>query len=558
VLSREHESKHIRKIFAMQPIQHAHVYVKRQDKLTSNTAAVSGARVRKVISNDPYQFTSAGHQLTYIDNAIEQLNKNYKRTLSAIRQRIRQVQKKTKSSDIPKDDFEVPIRRMTARPATELPIRHFISNSDELPVRRFPSNSDEKHRFSIAEMTARTHRLNEIIIQSSNIITWSTKIVARSKGQYNTIASGIEKRIKTMKAKQQPELLAPRKRELAFSEYLKTISGTAHGSKQIGNKGHEELLQHLGNIESRQIRRKTEIVVRRSTAILRVKVDKLQAGISKVQEELRKALKHIDQLQMFTHAANHRAFEVYGLHIALRLRLGKMILYRQKRQNGDRQSKMAFGRLETRLLELRAYDEELFSGASVTSSQQTRERLAQLELQNEVQRSLVLSTQFGEQLRGTRPLVKWRHRKTKNETNPRHTTNTPALYIRYRRNRGRTTVSPVYRKPRRISLHSIRYHDARLKQRPVPRTERARPRRSAQVAAEKKESDRSKLLDTVSSWLEGGEAATPSKEVEVARRPFGSKAFESDIQETVMQEDGLALLTKTMGKGRDSGRKRRQ
>jgi hypothetical protein len=487
----------------------------------ANDAPVSGIRVRKIVPRESHQFTSANDQLKSIVDAFRHVSADYNHVVFAIRKRTRQSLKKTRDHKKTREHEKTVIHKNPAN-TPQFSVRHFISRSaSELPNRHLIGNADERHRRD---------------------------------------------------AKQQSELSGLRKRELAYSKYLKTTPKTLYEAEQIDPEWHKRTLHNLGSIESRQLRRGAEVPVRDRTAIFRVKVDRSQANISEIEEDLRQALKHVDQLPAFTYAANHCAFDVYGLHVALRLRLGKMILYRQKRQLGSRRKKMAFGGLETRLLQLRAYDQVLFSKASVTSPQ-IRNRLTQLELQNQVQRSLVLRTQFGSQLCERQRLAKRRIHKAKDDIDPRHTTNTPAIRIRFRRNRERRTISEVHEEPRRVSSrHPIRFHDSKSEL----------PARTAQVP-EPKKSDRYKLWDTVSSWLEGGEIEIPDSTVEPARRPFGSRALADDDGETVTpdnaaeqtkrpfgsraltgderesveKKDGLALLMESVkGEGRRGGRRR--
>jgi hypothetical protein len=561
VPSPQHESERIWKIFTKEPVQQSLAHANQQGALVADNPPVSGFRVRKIAPRESNQFASTNDQLRSIVDAFRHMSTDYNNIVFTMRKRTRQIRKKPRDHQVPANTPQFSVRRFVARSASELTSRQSISNADE------------RRHSDVADMTARMHQVKGLIVRSSDIVTHSTKHVARLTGQYKTIASEINRRTERSKAEQQSERTALGERELVFSEYLKTISKTAYEPKRIDTEGHGQTLHNLGSIERRQIRRRAEVVVRRRTAILRGKVDRSQAGVSEIQEYLRKALRHVDQLRAFTYAANHCAFDVYGLHVALRLRLGKMILYRQKRQVGFRRSKMAFGGLETRLLQLRAYDQVLFSYASVTSPQ-VHQKLTQLELQNEVQRSLVLRSQFGSQLRERRRLTKQRIRKTKDETDPRHTANTPALRIRYRRNRERKTVSEVYGEPRRISSLHIRFHDSKSEL----------PIQTAQISSEPKKSERYKLWDTVSAWLEGGgielpdttveqtnrpfgsralanndgETETPDHTVEQTKRPFGSRALANDEREKVEQGDGLALLMESAKReGRKGGRRRR-
>jgi hypothetical protein len=216
------------------------------------------------------------------------------------------------------------------------------------------------------------------------------------------------------------------------------------------------------------------------------------------------------RLENFIQAANNSAFETYGLHIALRLRLGKMINHRTKR---DRKRRMVVGQLETHLIELRAYNEVLYSSTSVQSASRVHNKLMMLELRNQVQRSLVLSTQSGSKLRGRTFRSNRTNKITCNNTASKQTEERPHLRIRYRRNQRRNTISPYFSKPKRVLRHTIRRHlsySRRVSQRPH------------------KAIARRKLAQTVSFWL--GEPPAKSAKVAqpVSRRPFGSNALESD------------------------------
>jgi hypothetical protein len=467
VVSRQNQSKHMSRTLPKRSVQYP-----------------GGRKVSNITSIKSQTLYTFHHRLTSILDAVEQLSQNGKVVLFAIRARNGQLRVNSSGK----------FQKFIAQSASEPSIRQFVSHADK------------GHRHNL-ELTARMQRVNEIIIRSSDIVTRSMKLFARSRDRYKIITSRIMERIARIRARQLPRLPGSGKREQTLSQYLETMSPPSE--PEWTSK--EPLPHNLGGIESRQLRRKAAIVVRRSTAILRTKVDKSKATISNMQEELRKALRYIDQLESFMRTAKYCAFDVYGLHVALRLRLGKMILYRQKRSH---RSKMAFGRLETRLADLRAYDEVLFSDGSVTSRQQIRERLTQQEQQNEVQRSLIRSTQLGAQLRARRP------RQGRRNKNARRT----APPISFRRSREHKSIVPVRRLPTRVT-YSIRYHESRRNRRPAQRTERARPRRSA---VEKKKAVKLKLLETVSSWLDGGEAETSKKEAEGAKRVFGARAFGSE------------------------------
>jgi hypothetical protein len=469
VISRQNQSKDISKTLPKRSVQYP-----------------GGRKVSKITYIKSQPLHAFHHRLKSILDAVEQLSEDGKVVLFAIRARNGQLRVNSSGK----------FQKFIAQSASEPSIRQFVSHTNE------------GHRYNL-ELTARMQRVNEIIIRSSNIVTRSMKLFARSRDRYKIITSRIMERNARTRAGQLQlsKILGSGKREQTLSQYLETFPPASEPKRT----DKEPLLHDFGSIESRQLRRKAAIVVRRSTAIVRTKVDKSEAAISNMQEELRKALHYIDQLESFMRAARYCAFDVYGLHVALRLRLGKMILYRQKRSH---RSKMAFGRLETRLADLRAYDEVLFSIGSVTSRQQIRERLDELEQQNEVQRSLIRSTQLGAQLRARR------RRQGRRNKNARHTT--PP--ISFRRSREHKSILPVRRLPTRVT-YSIRYHDSRRNRKLAQRTERARPRRSA---VEKKKADKLKLLDTVSSWLGGGEAQISKKEAEGAKRVFGARTSGSE------------------------------
>jgi hypothetical protein len=235
------------------------------------------------------------------------------------------------------------------------------------------------------------------------------------------------------------------------------------------------------------------------------------------------------RVEQFIQTANKSAFEAYGLHIALRLRLGKMIKHRTKR---DRQRKMAVGRLETRLIELRTYDEVLYSSTSVHSATRVRKKLRMLELQNQLQRSLVLSTQSGAKLRGRIPRSSRKDSGTSDNASARQREERPTLRIRYRRNQGRKMVLPSFRW-RRIPRYTIRR--LRCGPRHTIRRHLSYSRRVSQRPRGPRE--RTKLVQTVSFWL-GDTPAKSAKAAQPARRPFGSRALESDDRGAVEKKEG--------------------
>ncbi|KAF1918358.1 hypothetical protein BDU57DRAFT_196272 [Ampelomyces quisqualis] len=233
-------------------------------------------------------------------------------------------------------------------------------------------------------------------------------------------------------------------------------------------------------------------------------------------------LQRRDRVARIIHIANKSAFEVYGLHIALRLQLGRVILFGKKQ---DRSPKVTIKRLEACLITLRAFGEVLYSGTTLSSAARVRKKLTGIELQTPIQRFLVRSIDPGAQLRGR---------------TSRYAADARTLRVHYRRNRtSRKTVSrPVHL--RFAMRRAIRYHTSAprtLPPRPVQKLRanwqrrEARSWRRVRSLAKKESNSRLGLVQTVSSWLGGSPVTTKAAAPVAARRrrrtPYGSRAFGS-------------------------------
>jgi hypothetical protein len=236
--------------------------------------------------------------------------------------------------------------------------------------------------------------------------------------------------------------------------------------------------------------------------------------------------KRHDRVAAVLRDVNKSAFEVYGLHIALRLQLGRIIMYRKKK---DRTLQTRTTRLEARLIALRTYDEILYSGTYLSSAARVRKKLTGIEHQSPVQRFLVRSPDPGAQLLGR---------------TSRRAADSHMLRVHYRRNRmSRRTASRATRL-RFVTRRAVRYHTSvaqTLSPRPVRKVQANWQRRQARswrrvqsLAKKDNNSGRTGLVQTVSSWLDGSPVATKAASPVAAqrrRRPFGSRAFGSGEEE---------------------------
>jgi hypothetical protein len=215
----------------------------------------------------------------------------------------------------------------------------------------------------------------------------------------------------------------------------------------------------------------------------------------------------LNQWAWFSDAANNSAGAIYSLHVALGLRVGKMIFERRKKRLGIR-------RLEARLLELRAFDQVLFRNSPQWWQQRIRARLRKRELTNPVQRSLALDTPLG--IRERRLRLEGLRREllespsAANESAASEPSEIRQVRQRARRTqrtrkdvhgppklRGYVTVPPYWaRKDRNV----FRPHQMFTKRRVLAPP---RPWRSRSKSRKTKSGGKS-MADTVGSWLFGG------------------------------------------------------
>jgi len=260
--------------------------------------------------------------------------------------------------------------------------------------------------------------------------------------------------------------------------------------------------------------RRTKILQRRKAAIKKV---------------MKREMPSLNQWAQLSRATNDSAVEIYHLHNLLRLRIGKMIFYRQK----ERKQVLGIRSLENYLLQLRAFDGVLFYNKPDTTPEHIRARLRDLELRSVIQRSLVLNTAQGMQLRRRRLFAQQRataERKAQNNQDG----STTRIDTRSR-SHGRT-VQLSDKPPRsRKARETIRkyktgfiqtYAKPFLRLRkfaafPSERAVRRRRRRKSRLKTE--------FIDTVGSWLGGGEAR--SAQTSRAGRVFGARPLGSEADE---------------------------
>jgi hypothetical protein len=490
--------------------------------------------VRRVISKGALKSKLVADQLHRIHIAIRDVTEQHKTIMHTIRLRQRQVahvdssQNRTLLRARRSQQGLVAYQKDIERLSTHMKENESLSDRlqasiedivprtprevSQIPIRRFISNSRDRHTLNTRAMAAGARNLNETVVLLAE--------------QYETIASRVKQR---MERHEQFELSKREKRERMFSANFSRPSRIRNENTRIS-----------GNRPRETIPYRTQILIRRRVAVPQQRLDRLQASITVIQEELQRTLRYIDRLAWFTHAANKSAFEVYGMHTALRLRLGKMIIYRQKRlvdRTQGHQNKLGIHLLETRLTKLRTYDEVLFSTQPGQTPQQICKGLEEIELQNHTQRALLLSTQTGGRLHGRRLLDNAELRNSSNDVMAHNTEDPPR--IRYRRAKGRDPAIPMNRNPRNQPQHTFRYmsvHRIRaMTWRPRPtrqvtsgQSQWFSPQSRILSATEKRKSDKRKLVDTVGSWLgsgvEDGTAASDAKPGG-RRRPFGSRAF---------------------------------
>jgi hypothetical protein len=235
-----------------------------------------------------------------------------------------------------------------------------------------------------------------------------------------------------------------------------------------------------------------------------------QRAATRKKEQLRTP-SSLNQWAWFSDAANNSAGAIYSLHVALRLRIGKMIFERRKKRLGIR-------RLEARLLELRAFDQVLFRNSPQWWQQRIRARLRKRELTNPVQRSLALDTPLGIRecrlrLEGLRRGLRRELLESPSAANESAASEPSEIrQVRQRARRTQRTRKDVHGPPKlrgyvtvppywaRKDRNVFRPHQMFTKRRVLapPRPWRSRSK------SRKTKSGGNSMADTVGSWLFGG------------------------------------------------------
>ncbi|EAT81992.2 hypothetical protein SNOG_10598 [Parastagonospora nodorum SN15] len=174
----------------------------------------------------------------------------------------------------------------------------------------------------------------------------------------------------TAREKHRPGVLRQRQRVVTFSEFLHRTSSTMDENKHLADGS---LLDGSGVVLS-----------------LERQVNDLDASTSALRNDLRTALAALDQLEWIIRAANKNAFQIYSIHLTLRLRLLTMVRSRQRR--ADRPGRAPFYMhiplLEAHIAQLQAFDEVLFAPGTNTTSEQIRKSLSEQVHQHPVQQYL--------------------------------------------------------------------------------------------------------------------------------------------------------------------------
>ncbi|KAH3913525.1 hypothetical protein HBH56_104120 [Parastagonospora nodorum] len=311
----------------------------------------------------------------------------------------------------------------------------------------------------------------------------------------------------TAREKHRPGVLRQRQRVVTFSEFLHRTSSTMDENKHLADGS---LLDGSGVVLS-----------------LERQVNDLDASTSALRNDLRTALAALDQLEWIIRAANKNAFQIYSIHLTLRLRLLTMVRSRQRR--ADRPGRAPFYMhiplLEAHIAQLQAFDEVLFAPGTNTTSEQIRKSLSEQVHQHPVQQYLTrrawlqTARNITNASQQASSKLKIRHHLTyAGESKARRS---PQPKIRFQRLRQRPANRARIRRHYASRLRVKKYASIRPRQRNSSRRRISTPPHKRA----KKE-----LLQTVSSWLGG--ATSVSKMAGAATRagrsrPFGSKVFGS-------------------------------
>jgi hypothetical protein len=305
-----------------------------------------------------------------------------------------------------------------------------------------------------------------------------------------------------------------------------------------------------------EVARKTRTRGLSSTQYL--SIERRLAAISKSVNAIRNTLFRLVSLFRYwhvIHSTNALAFQAYGLHVALRIRIGRMIFTRQRSHK-----KHTIRRLESRLLALRAYDGVLFYNKPDWTSEYVKQKLQDLEMRSLTQRALVVNTQVGVEQRARRLSAvneqahRWAKRKQSlpaaiRSVGQETVVDTARSPIRRIRNSPRMArnadVKSTHRRFRRVKVqhNRIRKHvvatrtrrmggraefrktdfDKLVSRRVVARRSRRDGRRTAERASRKEQ-----LAATVSSWLGSADTSTKLGDDGNRARLFGSQLQGSD------------------------------
>jgi hypothetical protein len=478
-------------------------------------AAPASFSIRKVSSNGVSDSALVSERLYQISAAITVITEECKATMHTIRRRGRQTRevKHLRNQELLKKQRHQ--RRLVALRKKIDRFSVFVKGSDTLigsigsaleevamkvlgrlpdvgPEMRMPTSTLYPER-PVEVPKIRIRRFVSGIIRGGRLDTKEFATKARQLGQAvalladqsEIIASRIKQRISDhtdfILSEQQP-------RERAFLAYLSQLPAPAHSSTQTTPKP--------------ALSPRAKALVRRFVAVPQHKLLQTKNNTQAIQEELQRTLRHLDRLAHHTSAANKSAEQVYGIHIALRLRLGKMILYRQKRG-------VTVLRLESHLLALRTYDGML---SATPETQPVRATLSEAEMRNPVQRTLG-------RIRAERRVEDG------------------SVQIRYRRTRLSSRAPRRNRVVRYTALHRLRVK-THLSRASEKRRTRVRPKPRVTSLAQKKRSAKMALVDEVGAWLGGGKGEkdgmalleqTAKRQSGGRRRAFGSRSGGGDV-----------------------------
>ena len=468
--------------------------------LTSQSTADLGPTpivVRRIAARNTLPSDSAGDRLFRICEAITHLTEEHKATMVTFRQRQRRV--KTVDALWSRTLLNA-LRYQPKSPAYQKLPNHISQDSDNSGVlisalqasvepvalsilRRLPGvvseDIEEIEKAPVRKIVSKGRTMLLFDIEAEKARRVGTEI-ARLTNQYSTIAFNIRRR-KCLKkdsfSLSSDEIGRAPVRRFISKEHVKRpfdVGKVAERTRLLG-KETARLAEQYSTIAF-NIRQRKRVMSKSFAPSHRVPLatdlyerEKDERAFLDIEKEIEMASRSTDQWSWFAEAANKSAIDVYGLNIALRLRIGKMIFYRHK---GGREN-LGVRHLESRLIELRSYDEVLFCNRPDITPYQIIGRLKEIELRNYMQTLLDLNTQFVS--RGSRV-------------------------------RTHATIPPYWRKAGDREAREYRYTEQlRVRNVKAGRTERtSRPAPVQPTPAQKMERERKQLMGTVSSWLHGG------------------------------------------------------